>query len=111
MSLHCSKLETKGHYGPIVVTIDKLYDSNKSDLKVSIHSNSKVNLDNYIWQFEDKKSFTLRPWKAYDEKLLTTKQKKLDWDKNNWLPETLYLQFFSVMGCSFNLRVIFAEEA
>ena len=39
MSLHCSKLETKGHYGPIVVTIDKLYDSNKSDLKVSIHSN------------------------------------------------------------------------
>ena len=73
MSLHLVKIETKGHQGPITVTIDKEYDHVKSDLKVSIHHNSKVNLDKYIWQFDDKKQFILRPFKAYDEALLSDK--------------------------------------
>ena len=37
------------------------------DMICSVHTIAKVNLDNYIWQFKDKKKMVLRPFKAFDE--------------------------------------------
>ena len=53
----------------------------------------------------------LRPVKAFDVKLLSQKQQKLDQDKNLWQPEDVFVQFFSLTGCMFNLTVVFTEEA
>ena len=82
----------------------------QSDIKVSVHSHAKVNLEDYIWQFEDKTKMILRPQKAFDELLLTEKEKKQEIDRNNWQPEFLYIHVFSIQGASLAITPVFVEE-
>ena len=70
MHTHTIKIDTKDHQGPLQINIEFL-ERFKGDIKVSVHVNAKVSLENYIWQFEDKKSMILRPVKAFDAKLLS----------------------------------------
>ena len=110
MHTHTIKIDTKEHQGPLQINLEFL-ERFKGDIKVSVHTHAKVSLDSYIWQFEDKKSMILRPVKAFDVKLLSQKQQKLDQDKNLWQPEAVFCQFFSITGCMFNLTAVFTEEA
>ena len=103
------KVETKEHRGPLQFTVE--FESRKEgDLISSMHSIAKVSLENYMWQFKDKKKMILRPFKAFDKNLLSSKQNVNDWDKNLWQPHDIYAQFFSQDGCSFKLTVNFTEE-
>ena len=87
------------------------FESRKEgDLISSMHSIAKVSLENYVWQFKDKKKMILRPFKAFDSNLLTAKQSINDMDKNLWQPHDVYVQFFSQDGCTFKLTVNFTEE-
>jgi len=65
------RVETKNHSGPLQFTVEFL--KHPSDLICSVHSLAKVSLDNYIWQFKDKKKMIMRPVKGFDESLLTGK--------------------------------------
>ena len=88
MSNTMVKVETKEHRGPLQFTVE--FESRKEgDLITSFHSIAKVTLDNYIWQFKDKKKMILRPFKAFDQNLLTTKQSNSDVDKNLWQPHDI----------------------
>ena len=52
----------------------------------------------------------LRPQKAFDELLLTEKEKKQEIDRNNWQPEFLYIHVFSIQGASLAITPVFVEE-
>ena len=65
MSTHTIKIDMKDHSGPLEINIEFL-ERWKGDIKVSVHTHAKVSLDNYIWQFEDKKKLVLRPHRAFD---------------------------------------------
>lgn len=69
-------------------------------------------MDNKIWQFKarEKKPMIMRPWRAFDETLLTGKQTKDDVDKSMWQPDAIFAQFFSQEGCSFSITANFVEE-
>ena len=54
------KIETKGHRGPLQLSV-KHDTREKADIKVSVHSHAKVNFDDYVQQFEDKRVMVLRP--------------------------------------------------
>lgn len=83
------KVETKDHRGPLKFSID--FDARgDGDIVTSVHTQSKVSLDTYIWQFKDKTRLTMRPFKAFDESLLTGKQTINDIDKNLWQPDAIY---------------------
>ena len=82
-------METKDHRGALRFSVD--FDSRgDGDLVTSIHTVSKVSLDTYIWQFKDKSRMTMRPFKAFDESMLTGKQTINDIDKNSWQPDAIY---------------------
>ena len=83
MNTHLIRIDTKDHQGPLQINIDFI-DRFMGDIKCSVHTHAKVGLDSFIWQFMDKKSMNLRPLKAFDAKLLTAKQSKLEFDKNIW---------------------------
>ena len=109
MNSTCIKVDTKDHRGPLRFTVD--FDNmGDGDLITSVHTQAKVSLDTYIWQFKDKTRMTMRPFKAFDEGLLTGKQTINDVDKNLWQPDAIYAQFFSQDGCSFRLTVNYVEE-
>ena len=83
MNYTCIKVETKDHRGPLKFTVD--FDNmGDGDLITSVHTLSKVSLDTYLWQFKDRTRMTMRPFKAFDESLLTGKQTINDVDKNLW---------------------------
>ena len=72
MSQTLIRVETKEHRGPLQFTVE--FESRKEgDLITSIHSIAKVTLENFIWQFKDKKKMVLRPFKAFDQNLLSAK--------------------------------------
>ena len=87
------KMETKDHKGPLQFTIQ--FTNKVGDLICSVHSISKVSLENFVWQFKDKKKMIMRPFRAFDENLLSGKQTLADVDKNLWQPDAIYAQFFS----------------
>jgi len=66
MSTYNLKIETKGHRGPLQLNLE-FVERFKGDTKISVHTHSKVSSDNFIWQFADLKSFSLRPVKAFDK--------------------------------------------
>ena len=103
------KVDTKDHRGPLQFTIE-FEHRGEGDLITSIDNQHKVSLDTYIWQFKDRMKMTMRPFRAFDEGMLTAKQSINDVDKNLWQPEALYAQFFSQDGCSFSLTVNYVEE-
>ena len=109
MSQTLIKVETKDHRGPLQLTVE-FEPRKEGDLITSIHSIAKVTLENFIWQFKDKKKMILRPFKAFDSNLLTAKQSINDVDKNLWQPHDIHAQFFSQDGCTFKLTVNFTEE-
>jgi len=104
------RIETKGHRGPLQIKFD--YDKNVAgeDIKVSVHTHAKVSIEDYIWQFEDRRKISLRPFKAFNAKLLTSKNKNREVDKNAWYPEAIYVQIFSVRGLTLHLTAVFSDE-
>ena len=52
----------------------------------------------------------LRPFKAFDPKLLTPKQQKQDADKNAWQPEYVFVHLFSILGGTFRMTAVFSDE-
>lgn len=122
MNTNLIKVETKEHHGPLQFTIEL---HSKSDYMCCVGTQKNVNMDNNIWKHVEKevkdskgvkkaislkRKIVLRPFKAFDASLLTSKQTVLDVDKNLWQPDYIFAQFFSEEGCSFNLTVNFIEE-
>ena len=77
------KIETKGHRGPLQLSV-KHDTREKADIKVSVHMHPKVNFDEYIHQFEDKRVMVMRPQNFFDERQMNSKQKNVEHDKNAW---------------------------
>ena len=67
MSTHMIKLETKEHRGPLQLNLD-LIPGYIGDIKISIHTHAKVNNDDYLRQYIDKKVIVLRPVMMVDKR-------------------------------------------
>lgn len=97
MSSHTVKIDTKGHQGPIKLTLTVSERFKNCDVKINIHSHAKVNFDDFIWEFTDKRVMTLHPHKAIKADF-RNKSKKVEFDKNLWQPDAVFIQFFSIKG-------------
>ena len=68
MSTHMIKIDTKDHQGPLQLTLDFI-ERFKGDIKISINTHAKVNSDDYLKQYIDKKMIVLRPVMMIDNRL------------------------------------------